>query len=71
MHGSSEVEDSQEHSGQEVGQAAAKALEPRTALIHGWREVMQGMRWVAERLRFMASAWVAWSRSGRGCRRFR
>ena len=48
VHGSSEVEECQQHGGQEIWQAATEALEPRTALIHGWREVTHGMRWFAE-----------------------
>ena len=48
MHGSGEVKECQKHSGQESVQAATEALEPRTALIHGWREVTHGMRWFAE-----------------------
>lgn len=49
VHGSGEVKDSQKHRGQKIGQTAAEVLEPRTALIHGWREVTQGRRWIAER----------------------
>ena len=36
VYGSGEVKDCQQHSGQEIGQALLEALEPRTALIHGW-----------------------------------
>jgi len=48
VHGSGEVKDCKQQSGEEIGQAATEALEPRTALIHGWREVTHGMRWFAE-----------------------
>ena len=44
VHGSGEVKDCQQQSSQEIGQAATEALEPRTALIHGWREVRSGRR---------------------------
>jgi hypothetical protein len=33
MHGSGEVEDCQEHCGQEIGQPVTEALKPRTTLI--------------------------------------
>jgi hypothetical protein len=34
VHGSGEVKDCQQKSGQEIGQALLEALQPRTALIH-------------------------------------